>query len=154
MPEIQKAMRGLAVYEGLPNRHVQQSETLRVDVTMLKIVKPPNHVKHVERLDRNGRIIPSREHNKNIKRWDRTLSNQPATEGCTWRDVIVIDAGPMTFLTARFYKFAYSRQNPIRYRARCGRIVTSGKRDATNRVMTRCRRANQVSSHPRKPRRD
>jgi hypothetical protein len=125
--EMQEAMRGLAVYKGLPDKPIKQGETMTVDVTMLKIFKTPNHVMHVERLDRGDRIIQSREHNKNIKRWDHTLSIQPIIEGCAWRDLIVLDAGPMTFLTARFCRFVYSRRHRMRQADSIRALIVRGE---------------------------
>ncbi|PJI92136.1 hypothetical protein BC777_0980 [Yoonia maricola] len=112
--EMQEAMKGLAVYEGLPDRAVQQGDTIYVDVTMFKILKTRDHCMHVERLDRDARIVQSREHNKAIKRWDHTLSVQPVDGGCLWRDRIVLDAGPTTCLTARFCQFVYARRHRLR----------------------------------------
>lgn len=112
--EMQEAMRGLAVYDGLPDRDVKEGETISVDVTMLKVIKTKNHVMHVERLDRAARVIQSREHNPGIKRWDHNLSVQPEKQGCLWRDTIVLEAGPMTFLTARFCRFVYARRHRLR----------------------------------------
>lgn len=124
--EMQDAMKGLAVYEGLPDRRIVQGETLIVDVTMLKLFKTPNHIMHVERLDPEARIIQSREHNSSIKRWDHTLSIQPALTGCIWRDTIVLDAGPMTFLTARFCRFVYSRRHKMRKAISIRRVLVRG----------------------------
>lgn len=112
--EMQDAMRGLAVYEGLPDRKIAQGETLRVDVTFLKLFKSRDHVMYVERLDRAARLIQSREHNPTIQRWDHTLSIQPATNGCLWRDTVVLEAGMMTWLTARFCRFVYTRRHRMR----------------------------------------
>ncbi|MEJ8560854.1 hypothetical protein QTO30_06190 [Yoonia sp. GPGPB17] len=126
--EMQDAMKGLAVYEGLPDRPVQQGDTLYVDVTMFKVLKTRDHCMHVERLDHAARIIQSREHNKGIKRWDHTLSVQPTKDGCLWRDTIVLDAGLMTFLTACFCRFVYARRHRLR---KASRIQTSIQRGDT-----------------------
>lgn len=114
LAEMQEAMRGLAVYEGLPDGPVQQGDTLCVDVTLLKVFKTRDHYMYIERLDRDARILQSREHNPSIKRWDHTLSVQPSIEGCMWRDTIVLDAGAMTLLTARFCRFMYCRRHRLR----------------------------------------
>ncbi|MFK7834983.1 MAG: hypothetical protein AB8B60_02075 [Sulfitobacter sp.] len=114
LSEMREAMRGLAVYDGLPDHKVQEGETLRVDVTFLKLFKNRDHVMLVERLDRDARILQSREHNRTITRWDHTLSVQPAVGGCLWRDTIVLDAGAATWMTARFCRFVYSRRHRVR----------------------------------------
>ncbi|MEL7178813.1 MAG: hypothetical protein AAFN63_03195 [Pseudomonadota bacterium] len=124
--EMQEAMKGLAVYDGLPDRNVQQGETLCVDVTMFKFFKTRNHTMYVERLDHDTRIIQSREHNKQIKRWDHTLHVQPTDTGCLWRDMIVLDAGFTTFLAARFCRFVYARRRRLRQASRIKATIQRG----------------------------
>ena len=126
LSEMKEAMRGLAVYEGLPDSAIAQGDTLCVDVTMFGFLKTRNHTMHVERLDRDARVIQSREHNKGIKRWDHTLSVQPAGEGCLWRDTVVLDAGLMTFLTARFCRFVYTRRHRMRQALDIQTVIARG----------------------------
>lgn len=112
--EMQNAMQGLAIYEGLPDRKIVEGDKLCVDVTFLNLFKSRNHVMYVERLDRGARVVQSREYNPTIKRWDHTLSVQPVTHGCLWRDTIVLDAGATTWLTAWFCRFVYTRRHRMR----------------------------------------
>ncbi len=125
--EMEEAMRGLAVYHGLPQRDIVEGETLVVDVTMLKLFTTKNHVMHVERLDRDARIIQSREHNSGIRRWDHLLSIQPTAAGCVWRDTVVLDAGFGTFLAARFCRFVYARRHRMRKAQSIRTLIMRGK---------------------------
>lgn len=125
--EMQAAMRGLAVYHGLPHRDISEGETITVDVTMLGIFTTRNHVMHVERLDRADRVVQSREHNDAIRRWDHTLSIQPSASGCVWRDTVVLDAGRWTFVTARFCRFVYMRRHRFRNAGSIRALITPGE---------------------------
>ncbi len=111
LAEMQEAMRGLAVYHGLPQRDILEGDTIIVDVTLFKLFTTKNHMMHVERLDPEARVIQSRERNSHIDRWDHLLSIQPTSAGCVWRDRVVLDAGIGTFLTARFCRFIYARRH-------------------------------------------
>lgn len=112
--EMQDAMRGLAVYRGLPQRDIAEGDTITVDVTFLKLFTAKNHVMHVERLDQAARVIQSREHSKTMRRWDHMLSVRPCATGCIWRDTVVVDAGVATWLAARFCRFVYMRRHRMR----------------------------------------
>ncbi|UWR47024.1 hypothetical protein [Phaeobacter inhibens] len=125
--EMQDAMRGLAVYHGLPQRPIHEGETLVVDVTMLKLFTTRNHVMHVERLDRAARVIQSRERNDGIQRWDHTLSIQPSATGCVWRDTVILEAGRWSWLTARFCRFVYTRRHRVRQAQSIRALVVAGE---------------------------
>lgn len=112
--EMQAAMRSFAVCHALPQRVSVVGETLVVDVTMLKLFTTPNHVMYVERLDRDAAVVRSREHNVGIGRWDHTLSVQPSTTVCVWRDTIVLDAGRWSRLTTQLCRFVDTRRHRMR----------------------------------------
>lgn len=111
--ELKAPMAGLATYEGLPEGgEAKESWIYTVDVTMWGVLKTKGHVIRVERLDRKGRRLQSREHNPSVKRWDHELTVEPDGEGgCLWRDSVVLDAGWMTPLTARFARMVYMRRH-------------------------------------------
>lgn len=109
--EMREAMRGLATYDGLPDVEVEAGQTFVVDVTLFGVLKNPGHVMHVESLDRAGRVLQSREHNRSVSRWDHTLSIQPEGGGCVWTDRVVIDAARGAWGTARFARFVYARRH-------------------------------------------
>lgn len=134
LSEMREAMRGLAVYQGLPQRNIVEGETIVVDVTMFGFIKTRNHIMFVERLDKESRVIQSREHNDGIKQWDHTLSVQPFNDGCVWRDKVVVDAGFGTYLTALFCRFVYAR----RHRVRCASSIKTkvSRSDVTNDAKT------------------
>jgi hypothetical protein len=126
--ELEEAMRGLAVYEGGPKGEVAEGDTYTVDVTFWGVFKNKGHVMHIEKLDRKGRVIQSREHNPAIRRWDHNLSVQPEGDCVRWTDAIVIDAGWQTAFAARFAAFVYQRRhrrrNALKIRRRIVRAET------------------------------
>ena len=112
--ELQEAMRGIAVYEGLTDGPARVGDTYTADVTFFGFWKTKGHVIHVEALDCKTRILQSREHNPSIQRWDHQISVQPENGTTCWTDSIIIDAGWQTFGAARFASFIYQRRH--RYR--------------------------------------
>ena len=73
--------------------------------------------------DRDSRVIQSREHNAQVKRWDHTLSIQPSGTGCIWTDKIVIEADRMEWFTARFSAYVYTRRHRHREAASLDTVV-------------------------------
>lgn len=123
--EMQKAMKGLAVYDGIPaNTAVKEGDTYTVDVTMFGWMKTKNHVIHTEKLDMKERVLQSREHNPSVKRWDHNLSVVEENGMACWRDCVVIDAGLNTWPTALFASFVYQH----RHRYRNAIEITSTRR--------------------------
>jgi len=120
LTEVQRAMQGLARYEGLPDGPICQGETYSVDITLFGVLKTRGHVMHVETLAPDHRLIQSREHNPQVRRWDHTLTVGPTPHGTLWTDRVMIDAGWQTALTARFAAYVYTR----RHRFRQGRDIT------------------------------
>jgi hypothetical protein len=110
--ELQDAMRGLAIYDGLPAGRVAQGDTVTVDVTFWGIIKSKQHVMFVETLDVKQRVVQSREHNPQVQQWDHTITISQADDGgALWVDHIVIDAGWQTWLMARFAGYMYQRRH-------------------------------------------
>ena len=112
--EMVEAMRGIATYTGLPDDVVREGETYVVDITLFGVMKNPGHTMYVETLDRQSRVIQSREHNAQVTRWDHHLSIQPHGNGCLWTDTVVIEAPRMEWFTARFAAFVYTRRHKHR----------------------------------------
>lgn len=109
--ELEAAMAGFAVYEGLPREKAREGATYVTDVTFWGLIKIKGHTMHVEKVDVAGRIIQSREHGGSIKRWDHTLSVQPDGKDAVWTDSVVIDAGWQTPFAARFAAYVYTRRH-------------------------------------------
>lgn len=120
LTEMQKAMQGLARYQGLPDTPISQGDTYTVDIILFGILKTKGHVMHVETLAPDRRLVQSREHNPQVRQWDHTLTVEPHPKGSIWTDRVAIDAGWQTPLTARFAAFVYTR----RHRYRQGRDIT------------------------------
>ncbi len=114
LSELEEAMKGIATYRGLPDTPIERGQTLQVDVTLFGFVTTKGHVMHIETLDFENRIIQSREHNPQVKKWDHTLSVQPGPSGTIWRDRVIIDAGWQGAFTARFARYVYRRRHQHR----------------------------------------
>lgn len=119
--EMADAMAGLATYSGLPaSDTAEEGDTIVVDVTLWGLFTQKGHTMFIERLDREARIIQSRESGAGIKRWDHRLSIQPEGPLACWTDTIVIDAGWRTAIVSRFAAYMYAR----RHRHRRAKAIT------------------------------
>ena len=112
--EMKQAMSAIARYDGLPDDEVKAGDTYTVDVVMWGFLRTKNHVMHVESLDRDARVLQSREHNPSVARWDHTLTLEPHPEGALWTDHIILDARWQTPFTARFCRYVYSHRHRVR----------------------------------------
>ncbi|WP_179380119.1 hypothetical protein [Jannaschia marina] len=128
LAEMKEAMARIAHYEGLPERPVKEGDRFSVDVTLYGFIKTRDHVMEVERLDVPGRLIQSREHNPQVRRWDHTLTVEPEGDGALWRDLVVLDAGWQTPLTARFCRHVYGHRHRTRGADRITRRILRGDR--------------------------
>ncbi len=123
--ELMDAMSGLAVYEGLaPGTIAEEGKTYTVDVTFWGLIKMKGHVMHVERLDRENRVLQSRESGNGIKRWDHNLSVRAEGSGARWIDRVEIDAGWQTAFITRFARFVYTRRHKHRKALEITRQIT------------------------------
>ncbi len=105
--EVKRAMAGLARYEGLPDRLIEQGDRFDITVTLFGFLRARNHVMQIERLDPEGRLIQSRQHDHRLRRWDHRLSVEPHPEGAAWTDRIALDAGWRTGFAARLCHYIY-----------------------------------------------
>ncbi|RED11934.1 SRPBCC family protein [Pontivivens insulae] len=114
--EMRAAMRGLAVYEGVPDGTVVEvGKPMTVDVTFWGVLKIKGHRMEVVEMDRAGRWLQSREAGGAIRHWDHRLSVQPRDDGtAVWTDRVDIDAGVQTAFMAQFARYLYKRRH--RYR--------------------------------------
>ncbi len=123
--EMVEAMKGIARYEGLPKGVVEEGATYVVDITLFGVMKNPGHTMFVEMLDREARVIQSREKNAQVTRWDHTLSIQPERtgKGCVWTDRVIVEAPRMEWFTARFAAYVYTRRHKHRGAAALETVV-------------------------------
>ena len=115
--EMKESMKGLARYEGLPDRHFKQGDRFETTVTLFGILKNTYHVMEVETVDHQRRLVQSRESSPAFQRWDHTLTIEPHPLGALWRDRVVIDTGwstPVSALICRhLYRHRHRQRNAL-----------------------------------------
>lgn len=125
LAEMKSAMAGLARYQGLPDRRVVEGDRFEVDLLMWGWLPLRGHRIEVIRLDEAARLLQSREGNRNVRRWDHSLSLAPHPEGALWRDEIILEAkGPGEALTARFCRHVYLYRHRARHALRIDSRIT------------------------------
>ncbi|OWU84133.1 hypothetical protein ATO6_13810 [Oceanicola sp. 22II-s10i] len=127
--EMKQAMAGIARYDRLPDKVIEQGDRYDVDVTMWGWLKTRHHVMQVVRVDPAARIVQSHESNPQVRRWDHRLSFGPHPEGALWTDRIVLDAGWQTPITARFCRHVYRQRHIARRALRIATRIRRGGED-------------------------
>lgn len=116
--EVKQAMAGLARYDGLPDRVIEQGDRFDVSVTLFGYLRARNHNILIERMDPARRLIQSRQHNRILRLWDHRLCIDPHPEGAVWTDRIALDAGLWTGIAARLchrvYRYHHSARHALR----------------------------------------
>ena len=112
--ELTEAMSGIAEYDGLTDKVVQQSQTYLVDVTIFKVFKTKGYEMFIEYLDANACVLQSREKGGVIKMWDHKLTVRQDSEFAIWVDDVTIDAGLTTIAMAHFGAFVYKQRHKHR----------------------------------------
>lgn len=109
--EMKDAMKGLASYDGLPDRPFVEGDRFETTVTLFGVLTNTDHVMEVETVDRQRRLVQSRETSPSFKRWDHTLTIEPCSGGSLWRDCVIIDTGWSTPLSARICRHLYRHRH-------------------------------------------
>lgn len=111
-----RATEGLATYKGLPDAPMEEGKSYETYVIVWGWMHNPRYRIDVERLDPAYRIMQSREQGRGIRRWDHTLSVEPAPGGgAIWTDRIVVDSGLLTGYMVRvgrhLYRYRHRNRN-------------------------------------------
>ena len=114
MRELAEAMSGIAHYEGLPERPLEQGDTCVVDITTFKVFKTKGYEMFMEYLDKEACVLQSREKGGPIQMWDHHLSIRQEGEMAIWVDDVTINVGLITPVMARFAAYMYRRRHKFR----------------------------------------
>jgi hypothetical protein len=100
----------------LPERWCE-GETVQCRSYIFSIIPIGVHTIYVERVDQRSREITFREKDALVRSWDHTISITPtSSRQAVYRDVIDIDAGPLTILVWAWASWFY-RHRQRRWRA-------------------------------------
>lgn len=111
---LKQAMRGLVVYEGLPEYAIEEGQKIETRVSLFEIMPAFDYVMEILRHDPAQRVLQSHEYGGAVTRWDHTLTVSETEGGARIDDDILIDAGAMTFLYAAWARFIYRRRHKPR----------------------------------------
>ena len=111
---LKTAMKGLVVYEGLPDAPLAEGQRIETRVSLFGLLPAFDYVMEILRFDPAERVVQSHEHGGAVTRWDHTLTVSPTPGGSRLSDKIVIEAGPMTWAYVLWAKFIYRRRHKPR----------------------------------------
>jgi ligand-binding SRPBCC domain-containing protein len=109
-----EATRKISVYRGLPPFPMAEGRCYTTDIKIFGIFKCNDYKIRIENICQNTRRIVSSEFNEKIRSWRHTLEIRPTENGSVWLDRVVIDAGAMTPIVARYAQFMYLHRHKQR----------------------------------------
>ncbi|MFC2966903.1 hypothetical protein [Acidimangrovimonas pyrenivorans] len=105
--DLVEMTRGISTYKGLPALPMVAGRTYKTDIKVLGLFRCDGYEIKIQNIDREGRRLQSSESNEKIKSWRHSVEVRPCENGSIWTDRIVIDAGVLTPLVARYAQFMY-----------------------------------------------
>ena len=111
---LEKVMKGIVSFEGLPSGRIHAKQKLDLMVSLFD--KLPKQKYHIEILECNDqeRMFSSNENGAGVKHWLHTLQVLETKDGSRLIDKIEIDAGWLTPMFALWAKFLYGARHKPR----------------------------------------
>ena len=113
---FQEAMKGLAVFRGLPEEPLRQGMIIDAEVSLLGLLPWARWTMEVREFDPVGRFFKTHEYGGSVTRWDHHLRVAPSDGGAALIDEIEIEAGAGTWIAARWGRYMYRRRHKPRLR--------------------------------------
>lgn len=108
---LAEIMKGIAVFEGLPQGRARTGQKLNVMVSLFgKLPSQPYYMEVVECND-DAMVLRSLEQGAGVKTWHHTLTVEATPSGSRLTDRIEIDAGFFTYLFALWARYLYSARH-------------------------------------------
>ena len=113
---LQKAMKGIVRYHGLPNAPLALGQVIRTEFQAFSIGPRTPWTMEIVRFDAADMRLLSHEHGGVVKSWNHTINVTPTPDGARLHDHIEIEAGALTPLYAAWARFMYARRHKPRLR--------------------------------------
>jgi hypothetical protein len=104
----------ISTYVGLPSVRMVEGATYKTDIKVFGIFDCKDYHIRVDRLCDQARLMESHEFSESVKFWSHRLHIQPTDDGAVWTDHVVMDAGLMTPILARYARFMYQHRHKQR----------------------------------------
>jgi hypothetical protein len=125
--DMVEATRTISSYAGLPRQPMQEGAHYTTDIRLFGVIPCNDYHIRIDALNEGDRVLETTEWNASVRSWKHRLEVRPSADGSVWIDHVVIDAGLMTPVIARYARFMYR----TRHRSRNAiRIETSLSRAA------------------------
>lgn len=117
--DLLEATRKISNYDGLPATDMQEGETYTTNIRILGLVRCNDYQIRVNKICRETLRIETVESNNVVRLWSHHMQMKPTHRGALWIDSVILDAGLMTPVVARYARFMYQH----RHRSRAGEVV-------------------------------
>ena len=111
---LEKAMKGLITYYGLPTTEIYQGQEIVAQFSLFGIFPKSNWTMKVIEYAPEQHRIKSHEYGGPIQQWNHTLTIKKTKTGASLKDQIIIDAGRLTPIYARWGLFMYKYRHKPR----------------------------------------
>ncbi|MBD1204733.1 MAG: hypothetical protein H9533_11420 [Rhodobacteraceae bacterium] len=115
------ATRRISDYEGLPETEMEEGATYTTNIRILGVVRCNDYQIRVNKICTDSLRIETVESNQVVRLWSHHMQIKPTGQGALWIDRVILDAGRMTPIVARYARFMYQH----RHRARGGAVTQS-----------------------------
>lgn len=121
LADLIEATRRISAYDGLPPSDMQEGATYRTDIRIFGLVRCRDYEIRVKKVCHDTLTLETLESNANVRLWSHQIQIRPTETGAVWVDRVILDAGLMTPVVARYARFMYNH----RHRSRQGVILDS-----------------------------
>ena len=112
--DMVEATQAISRYDGLPLVEMEAGKVYRTDITVFGLFRTPDYRIHINRICPATRCMESGESNDRIRSWRHRVQIRPHGTGSIWTDHIIIDAGLLTPVVARYARFMYRHRHTHR----------------------------------------
>lgn len=129
--DLIEATRRISNYDGLPDSEMQEGAIYKTDIRILGLVNCRDYEIRVNKICHDTLRVETLESNNVVKLWSHQIQIKPTDTGAVWVDRVIIDAGRMTPIVARYARFMYRH----RHNSRKGTVLEA-RLDKSSRAVT------------------
>ncbi|RKT32791.1 hypothetical protein BXY70_2140 [Roseovarius halotolerans] len=128
--DLLHATRKISKYRGLPPVPMVEGAQYATDIRLFGLIGCRNYQIRVDRICKHSRLLETVEFCDRIRSWRHRLQVHSTATGSVWVDHVIIDAGIMTPIVARYARFMYRH----RHKARNGTCIETSLTRSTRMV--------------------
>ncbi|WGV14979.1 hypothetical protein [Fuscovulum ytuae] len=109
--DLIEATRRISNYDGLPESDMEEGAVYKTNIRILGLVNCNDYEIKVNKICRDTLRVETLESNNVVRLWSHHIQIKPTETGSIWVDRVIIDAGRMTPVVARYARFMYRHRH-------------------------------------------